>query len=57
MTNLIAVLIGSIIGIVGIGSLLYPPLTRLINFPGNERLKALATIIIGGLIIIFGFLL
>ena len=57
MTNLIAVLIGSIIGIVGIGSLLYPPLTRLINFPGNERLKALTAIIIGCLIIILGFML
>jgi choline-glycine betaine transporter len=57
MVNLIATLVGIIICIIGMGPLIYPPLAHLINIPGDDRLKALAALIIGIIIIVYALYL
>ena len=48
--------IGIILVIVGIAALFIPALTRLINFPGNERIKALVVIVVGIIFSVVGYL-
>jgi len=55
MINIIAILLGIIVVLIGIGTIVYPPLARLINFPGDDRIKGFAAIIIGIIIIVVGF--
>jgi hypothetical protein len=40
MTNPIAIILGVIILIIGMGTLIYVPMARLINIPGDDRIKA-----------------
>lgn len=52
--NYIIILIGIIVTIIGVLSFIFPGLTRLINAPGNERIKSIITTTIGIIIIIVG---
>ena len=52
--NIILVIVGGIVSIIGIAAFLNPVIARLINFPGGPRLKAIAALIIGIIIIIIG---
>jgi len=51
--NYILMIIGCIIAIIGIGALINPFFSRLINLPGNpSTIKSVLTILIGFIIII-----
>ena len=48
--------LGILVLILGIATLFFPSLARIINFPGNERIKAIAVIIVGIILIVCGFI-
>lgn len=48
--------IGILVSILGILAFFIPVLTKVINFPGNERMKALAALIVGIIISVIGYL-
>jgi sorbitol-specific phosphotransferase system component IIC len=48
--------VGILISILGILAFFIPALTKIINFPGNERIKALAALIAGIIISVIGYL-
>lgn len=48
--------IGILVSILGILGFFIPALTKIMNFPGNERTKALATLIVGIIISVIGYL-
>jgi len=52
--NYITIALGVIITLIGILSFIFPGLTRIINAPGNERIKSIIATIIGIIIIIVG---
>ena len=56
-TNTIVVIVGLIVLLFGIAAFFNPNWARWINFPGGPRLKAIAALIIGIIIIIIGFIL
>ena len=45
--NTILIIVGAIVTIIGVISIFYPALTRIIRAPGGERLKSIISIIIG----------
>jgi len=53
--NLILIIVGAIIVLLGIGTLLNPNIERLINLPVGATVKALISLVIGVIIIIMGF--
>ena len=53
--NLILIVAGAIIVLLGIGTLLNPNIERLINLPGGATVKALVSLVIGIIIMIIGF--
>jgi len=55
--NLILLLVGGIVTILGVLSIFYPGLTRVINAPGGPRLKSIMAIIIGLVILIIGLII
>ena len=57
ITNYIFIIIGGFIAIFGILSILFPGLTKIINAPGNERVKSIAAIIIGLIFLIIGLII
>lgn len=48
--------VGILVSILGILAFFIPALTKIINFPGNERMKALAALIAGIIISVIGYL-
>ncbi len=54
ITNHITIAVGTIITLIGILSIFFPIITKIINLPGNERLKSITAIITGIIIIIIG---
>jgi len=54
--NYIIIVIGIIISLIGILSLFFPGLTRIISLPGNEKFKSIITMIIGVIVIVVGIL-
>ncbi|MGD2248202.1 MAG: hypothetical protein PVF58_07320 [Candidatus Methanofastidiosia archaeon] len=48
--------LGILIMILGIAAFFIPSLTRIINFPGNEKIKAIVALIIGIVLTIYGYL-
>ncbi len=57
ITNTILVIVGVIVLLFGIAAFFNPNWARWINFPGGPRLKAIAAIIIGTIIIIIGLII
>ena len=55
--NLILIIVGAIIALLGIGTLINPNIERLINLPGGATLKAIISLVIGTVIIIMGFVI
>ena len=54
--NLILLIIGVIVTILGVLSIFFPNLTRIINAPGGSRFKSIIAIIIGIAILIIGLI-
>jgi hypothetical protein len=48
--------IGIVLILFGIGGLFIPGLTRAINIPGNEKVKAIGALIIGIIIAVYGYI-
>ena len=47
---------GVIVVLLGVGALFLPALTRIINIPGNEKIKAIGAIIVGIIIASIGYI-
>jgi hypothetical protein len=56
IANIITIILGVIVIIIGIAAFLNPNFTRIINAPGGPRLKAIIALIAGIIITIFGLL-
>jgi hypothetical protein len=54
ITNYILTIIGGIVTLIGILSIFYPGLTKIINVPGGERMKSIIAIISGLVIVTIG---
>ena len=54
--NIILIIVGAIVTLIGIAGFFNPNFTRLINFPGGPKLKAIGAIVIGIIVIILGFI-
>ncbi|MFO8078411.1 MAG: hypothetical protein R6U21_07215 [Thermoplasmatota archaeon] len=53
--NIILLIVGLIILLIGIGSFINPNIARWINLPGTKQIKAIAATIIGIIMIILSF--
>ena len=56
ITNYIIIIVGAIVTLIGVLSIFFPGLTKIINAPGNERLKSIIATIVGIILILIGFL-
>ena len=56
ITNYILIILGVAVGIIGLLSIFFPNLTRIINAPGGQRLKSAVAIITGVIIFFIGLL-
>jgi len=54
--NYIVIIVGGFFTLIGILSIIFPGLTKIINAPGNERVKSLIAIIIGLIFLIIGLI-
>ena len=54
LTNIILIIVGAIVTLIGILTIFYPNFARIINAPGGARLKAIISMIIGLIILIIG---
>ena len=54
VANYIFIILGVIIAMIGALSIIFPGLTRIINAPGDPRLKSIIAIIVGVIILIIG---
>ena len=54
ITNYILIIVGGLVVFVGILSIFFPGLTRIINAPGGERIKSIIAIIIGLILLLIG---
>ena len=52
--NLIVIVVGIIVAIIGVAAILNPNFARIINAPGGPRLKGAIALIIGVIILIVG---
>ncbi|MBU6996288.1 MAG: hypothetical protein HXS41_00220 [Theionarchaea archaeon] len=48
-------LLGIFLVILGIVAFFIPALARVINFPGNEKIKSIAVIIVGIIVLLLGY--
>lgn len=48
--------IGMALAVVGIVALFVPALARIISVPGNEKIKAIVTIIAGIIVAVYGYI-
>ena len=48
--------VGILLVLLGIGALFIPSLARIINIPGNEKIKAIGVLIVGIIIMAYGYL-
>jgi putative Mn2+ efflux pump MntP len=56
VVNLVLVIIGSLVALIGIISFFVPALTRIINAPGGPRLKAIISLITGIILVLIGLI-
>ena len=57
LTNIIMIIVGIIVIIIGIAGFINPNFTRLINAPGSPRLKAIIALIAGFIILLIGLII
>ena len=55
-TNYILIVLGVAVAVLGVLSIFFPNLTRIINAPGGQRLKSAVAIITGLIIFFIGLL-
>jgi hypothetical protein len=56
VVNLVLVIVGSLVALIGIISFFVPALTRIINAPGGPRLKSIVALITGIILILIGLI-
>lgn len=56
ITNIILIIVGAIVIIIGIAAFLNPNFARIINAPGGPRLKAIIALIAGIIILGIGLI-
>lgn len=56
VVNLVLVIVGSLVALIGIISFFVPALTRIINAPGGPRLKAIVALITGIILVLIGLI-
>jgi uncharacterized membrane protein HdeD (DUF308 family) len=49
------VLVGIVLVIVGIVALFIPAIARVINIPGNEKIKSIGVIVVGIVMLLLGY--
>ncbi len=54
--NIIIIIVGAIVSLIGIAAFLNPNFAKLINVPGGPKLKSIVAIIIGLIILIYGLI-
>jgi multisubunit Na+/H+ antiporter MnhG subunit len=56
LLNVVLIIIGAIITLIGIAVFLNPNFSKLINAPGGPKLKAIIAIVIGLIILFYGII-
>jgi hypothetical protein len=54
ITNMIIIIVGIIVIIIGLAAFLNPNFARIINAPGGPKLKATIALVVGIIMILFG---
>jgi hypothetical protein len=54
IANIIMIVVGAIVALIGVAAFFNPNFARIINVPGGPRLKAIVALIIGIIIAVFG---
>ena len=55
--NIVLIIVGAIVSLIGVAAFLNPNFSKLINVPGGPKLKAIVAIIIGLIILITGLII
>jgi len=55
--NIVLIIVGAIILLIGIAAFVNPNWTRWINFPGGPKLKAIGSTTVGIILIIIGLII
>ena len=56
ITNLILVIVGVFVIIIGLAAFINPNFARIINAPGGPRLKAIIALVVGIIILLLGLI-
>jgi hypothetical protein len=54
LANIILIISGIIVALIGVGAILNPNFAKLINAPGGPRIKGMVALIVGLIILIVG---
>jgi hypothetical protein len=54
ITNYVFIIVGAIVTLLGLLSIIFPNLTKIINAPGGSRIKSIIATIIGLIFLIIG---
>ena len=54
IANIIMIVVGTIVALIGVATFFNPNFARIINVPGGPRLKAIVALIIGIIIAVVG---
>ena len=57
ITNYILLVVGGLVALIGVLSIFFPGITKIINAPGNERIKSIIAIIVGLILVIIGLII
>ena len=55
--NMVLIIVGAIVSLIGVAAFINPNFSKLINVPGGPKLKAIVAIIIGLIILITGLII
>jgi hypothetical protein len=54
--NIVLVIVGAIVSLIGIAAFINPNFARIINVPGGQKLKSIVALILGIILIIVGLI-
>jgi hypothetical protein len=57
ITNYIFIIVGGIVALIGVLSLIFPGLTKIMSSPGSERIKSIIAVVIGLIFLIIGLII
>lgn len=57
LPNMVVIIVGIIVILIGLLAFFNPNFSRLINAPGSPRLKAIVALIVGFILLIIGFII